>query len=257
MRVLKKMSFDALVENISKEDKKNILGGSGSSNYGVTNGSYYDANSSMIANSLKQTLGTVSSSYTGLNSTNIQGSSMYTYQQGYLDPGGMGYNSASNYQYYYSNSNTQQKPPMDCVFQCLGWISYMLGDTTHDAKFYEKMYSFSDPNLGTNALYNFLTGSGGGVPLNQVVNFVNKFFNATDYSGASNQFLAKFVNPSTNPYGSNQLMGIYRNETTGGLHSIMITKIEGNRVYFFDPQIGNSSSINRSDMKLIVGITGG
>jgi hypothetical protein len=30
MRVLKKMSFDALVENISKEDKKNILGGSGS-----------------------------------------------------------------------------------------------------------------------------------------------------------------------------------------------------------------------------------
>ena len=81
MRVLKKMSFDALVENISKEDKKNILGGSGSSSYGVTNGSYYDANSSMITNSLKQTLGTVSSFYTGLNSTNVQGSSMYTYQQ--------------------------------------------------------------------------------------------------------------------------------------------------------------------------------
>jgi hypothetical protein len=51
MRVLKKMSFDALVENISNEDKKNILGGSGSSSYGVTNGSYYDPNSYSYMNS--------------------------------------------------------------------------------------------------------------------------------------------------------------------------------------------------------------
>lgn len=68
MRVLKKMSFDALVENISKEDKKNILGGSGSSNYGVTNGSYYNPNSYAYMNSVMNLIG-------GGNSTSYSSSS--------------------------------------------------------------------------------------------------------------------------------------------------------------------------------------
>jgi hypothetical protein len=162
------------------------------------------------------------------------------------------YGSSDSYGY----NNTQQgRPPMDCVFQCLGWVSLMLGDTKHDSKYYENMYAFTNSSGSTNALYNFLTGSGGGIPQNQVLNFASKFFNATDYSGASSQFLAKYINPSTNPNGNNQLIGIYRNDTTGGLHAVTVTSIVGNQVNFFDPQNGNTSSIDISKMNSFIGIS--
>jgi hypothetical protein len=273
-----KIKFSDIAGMLERDEMKEIVGGSGYTSGGNTfsSGTALGGGSGTFGGADFNYSSGLTGGSSGMSSSEQYS---YTYGSGYLasynsyiiansqsgqytttDPKeinaifAMLYGSSDSYGY----NNTQQgRPPMDCVFQCLGWISAMYGDTNHDAKYYENMYAFTNSSGGTNALYNFLTGSGGGIPINQVVNFAGKFFNATDYSGATSQFLAKYINPSTNPFGSNQLMGIYRDGTTGGLHSIMITKIEGEKVYFYDPQIGNSNSINRSDMKLIVGITGG
>jgi hypothetical protein len=249
MRVLKKMSFDALVENISKEDKKNILGGSGS--YGVTNGSYYDANSSMISNSLKQTLGTVSSFYTGLNSTNVQGSSMYTYQQGYLDPGGMGYNSASNYQYYYSNSNSQQKLPTDCVLQCIAYLAAMYGDTSLSFNSIKDIYN----SLAIGAISSGVIGNANsGVDGYLLNSITDQFFNRAP--GVTNlSQLNSFIKAG----GDNFAIGTY-SVGNGSSHAVIITGItaDGSQYICKDVQNGGRERyLYTSQFNGFVAITGG
>lgn len=249
MRVLKKMSFDALLENVSNEEKKNILGGSGSSNYGVTNGSYYDANSSMIANSLKQTLGTVSSFYTGLNSTNIQGSSMYTYQQGYLDPGGMGYNSASYYQYYYSNS--QQKPPTDCVFQCIAYLAAVYGDTSVSFDSIKNIYN----SLASGAISSGIIGNANsGVDAYLLNSISDQFFNRASGINTISQ-LSNFIKSG----GDNFAIGTY-NVGNGSSHAVIITGItsDGSQYICTDVQNGGRERfIYTSQFTGFVAITGG
>jgi hypothetical protein len=157
----------------------------------------------------------------------------------------------------FSSYLQQGIPKTDCFFQCLGWISQMNGDTAHDANYYASVYAFTHPNTSVIPNFNlssFNKPSTNGMPLDQASSFAGVFFKATDYSGASNQFLEKFINPSTNPSGEHQLIGVYRTPT-GGLHAIAITSISGPTVNFYDPQNGNSDSRNMTQFESFYGIT--
>jgi hypothetical protein len=168
---------------------------------------------------------------------------------GYNLIGGLGSAGSSN-----TLDDQQRKQQMDCVFQCLGWISLMSGDTTHDSKYYEKMYAFSNPNLTTNALYNSLTGSGGGVPLNQIFDFASKFFKVDDYKNTSAKDLAKYIDPKNDPFGDHKLIGIFRN-AQGGLHAVNITSVSGSILNYFDPQNSIHGTIEKVKMEGVFGIS--
>lgn len=145
-------------------------------------------------------------------------------------------------------------PPTDCVFKTLGWISAMMfGDQSHDSKYYEQYYNFTHPSGGTDVLYNYLTNSGGGVPPDELLNFVKTFFNATDYSGASNEFLTNYV---TNTAGNQELIGVYKTPT-GGLHMVNVTQINGTTVGFFDAQnpTRDDTTVDMTQMVSFIGIT--
>jgi hypothetical protein len=138
-----------------------------------------------------------------------------------------------------SSSYLQQGvPKTDCFFQVLGWISQMNGDTAHDANYYASIYAFTHPNTSVIPNFNlssFNKPTTDGVSLDQASAFAGVFFKATDYSGASNQFLSNWINPSSNPSGDNQLIGVYRTDN-GTLHAIAVTSISGTTVNFYDPQ---------------------
>lgn len=151
-----------------------------------------------------------------------------------------------------STSSGGSVPPTDCVFQTLGWISAMMfGDQTHNAEYYEQYYNFTHPS-GDDVLYNYLTNSGGGVPPDELLNFVKTFFNATDYSGASNQFLTNYL---TNSAGNQELIGVYKTPT-GGFHMVNIIAINGTTVSFFDAQnpTREDNKVDMSDMISFIGI---
>lgn len=151
-----------------------------------------------------------------------------------------------------STSSGGSVPPTDCVFQTLGWISAMMfGDQTHNAEYYEQYYNFTHPS-GDDVLYNYLTNSGGGVPPDELLNFVKTFFNATDYSGASNQFLTNYL---TNSAGNQELIGVYKTPT-GGFHMVNMIAINGTTVSFFDAQnpTREDNKVDMSDMISFIGI---
>jgi len=155
MRVLKKMSFDALVENISKEDKKNILGGSGS-NYGVTNGSYYDAKS-YFSNGSSSAIGIalspVKSFYTGLSSTNIPGTALYVPQQSYNNPNGWGSVATSMALYNYNNSyeNYNKNNTTAGSNNNVGWETSANGNMkTNNPEAISRLMGFVNSNIANN-----------------------------------------------------------------------------------------------------------
>ncbi|OOV29061.1 hypothetical protein BXU11_03795 [Flavobacterium sp. LM5] len=256
---VKKMSFADIEETMCKEEMKCIMGGSGS-DWG-SYGGYGGPGNPMQLNTV--VIGGGSSSqqnfYSGAPSSWSGYSSVSTnnnYDQNYYG----NYGSSYNGNYYgggsgiTASSTTNQQPgPTDCFFQCLGWISTMYGDQAHDAKYYANIYAFVNPNHATNTLYNFLTATGVGIIQSQALSFAGNFFAATDYSGASTQFLSKFINPATNPSGDNQLIGVYRT-SSGGLHAVNITSIDGNRVNFYDPQKAKEGSVTISEMVSFYGI---
>lgn len=170
---------------------------------------------------------------------------------GYASGGGGGYYVSPTYVAGTGSIGSTSVPPTDCVFQTLGWISAMMfGDQTHDANYYEQYYNFTHPSSGTNALYNYLTNSGGGVPPTELMNFLNTFFNATDYSGASTQFLTNYV---TNTAGNQELIGVYKTPY-GGLHMVNVTKIIGTEVHYWDEQNKKEGFVDMSKMESFIGI---
>lgn len=235
-----KIAFNDIPNVIERDEMKEVFGGNVSS--------VYKEDSTVVSGRTDLLYGSsISSWFTSVGDRGFMGSgSSYTT----TDPNEirqiMSALTGNTYSYNSTTYDTQPRPT-DCFFQCLGWVSAMFGDRTHDAKYYEKMYAFTNSSGGANALYDFLTGSGGGVTQNQVMSFTSMFFNTTDYSGASIQFLARYINPSTNPYGENSLMGLYKGDA-GDLHAVMITSIEGNRVNFYDPQKMTASYIDKSKM---------
>lgn len=92
------------------------------------------------------------------------------------------------------------------------------------------------------------------VGYDQASAFAGLFFKATDYSGASNQFLSNWINPSTNPSGDNQLIGVYRTDN-GTLHAVAVTSINGSTVNFYDPQNSNPDSRSMTKFESFYGIT--
>jgi hypothetical protein len=167
--------------------------------------------------------------------------------------GGTAQNSGSSSTSY---SLPQGVPPTDCFFQCLGWISQMNGDTVHDANYYARVYAFTHPKTSVIPNFNlssFNKPNTNGMPLAQASAFAGTFFKATDYSGASNQFLSNWINPNSNPNGDHQLIGVYRTET-GGLHAIAVTSINGSNISFYDPQKGISDSRDMSKFVSFYGI---
>jgi hypothetical protein len=248
---VKKMSFADIEETMCKEEMKCIMGGSGTpwGNYGGYGGpgSPMQLNTVVIggsSSSQSNFSSGASSSWSGYSS----GSNSNNYGSGYYGSYGGGGSGSIG-----SSTANQQPRPTDCFFQCLGWISAMYGDQAHDAKYYANIYAFTNPNHATNTLYNFLTASGAGVTQSQALSFAGNFFGATDYSGASSQFLAKFINPATNPSGDNQLIGVYRT-STGTLHAVNVQKIEGSTVIFWDPQNSKGGEIDMTKMVSFYGI---
>ena len=224
-------------------------GGSGSSTYaGGGGGSIQNVNNNS---------GTGSNTYGGsIGSVNYNGVSFETFFPGgsigigSIEIGSIGSSLNSNYL-------PQGVPPTDCFFQCLGWISQMNGDTVHDANYYASVYAFTHPNTSVIPdfnLSNFNVPSTNGISLDQASAFAGVFFKATDYSGASNQFLSNWINPSTNPSGDRQLIGVYKTEV-GGLHAIAVTSINGSTINFYDPQKGISDSRDMSKFVSFYGIT--
>ncbi len=85
------------------------------------------------------------------------------------------------------------------------------------------------------------------------MNFIKTFFNATDYSGASNQFLTNYI---TNSAGNQELIGVYKT-STGGFHMVNVTEINGTTVGFFDAQnpLREDTTVQMSQMVSFIGIT--
>jgi hypothetical protein len=127
----------------------------------------------------------------------------------------------------------------------------MFGDQSHDSNYYEQYYNFTHPSSGNDALYNYLTNSGGGVPPKELMNFLNTFFNATDYSGASTQFLTNYVNQSTSE--NHELIGVFKTNS-GGLHMVNILGINGSTVHYWDEQKSKEGFIDRSKMESFIGV---
>jgi Metallopeptidase toxin 2 len=116
MKEIKKMSFDALVGAMSREAMKEFIAGSGSTMSGSGSGSQNSSGGggtsiyNNFANAVALGYQTVSSFYTGLQSTNLPGTAMYVEQQSYNSSSGWGtvLNSIKDYNYnnsYNSNNN--------------------------------------------------------------------------------------------------------------------------------------------------------
>lgn len=158
MRVLKKMSFEALMGNVSREEMKSALAGSGE----VLNGSGYTQSQggggsgyNGFANAMAIAFQPVASFYTGLQALNQPGSAMYVPQQSYNSSNGWGnvaaainnYNYTNNYNYSSSYSSSSSSSGSNEV----GWSTTSNGSIkTTDPTAIGRMMALVDLNILNN-----------------------------------------------------------------------------------------------------------
>lgn len=242
-----KIAFNDIPNGIERDEMKQVLGGNVAS--------VYKEDSTVVSGRTDLLSGSsVGSWFTSVGDKGFMGSgSSFTT----TDPNEikliMSALTGNTYNYNLASYDTQPRR-MDCVFQCLGWISAMFGDRAHDSKFYENMYSFMNPVTSSEAAYNFLTNTERGIPFNQIFGFTSNFFNVTDFKSTSAVDLAKYINPKNDPFGNHQLMGIFRS-AEGTLHAVNITSISGSTLNYFDFQNNTPGSIERVKMIAVFGIS--
>lgn len=206
MRVLRKMSFDALMGNVSREEMKSVLAGSGE----VLNGSGYTQSTggvgggySSFSNAMTAVgYQTVSSFYTGLQATNIPGTAMYVPQQNYNNSNGWGSSLAAVNQYNYNNnySTNQYNSSSGTSTNNTGWVSGTNGSLkTNDPAAIRRLMGL----VNSNGANNLDAGNGLNEFLKNETTAAGRTKNDTIYGGWLKEvvIINNYHGPSTIPKG--------------------------------------------------------
>ncbi len=230
------MKFSDIAGMLDRDEMKVIVGGSGATGGGgatFCSGTALGGGGSMGGSSQSSFNG-CSYSYAGSTSSYL-GNGV---SSGYTTSNPAEINAIYN---GLTNSYNSKQPPTDCFFQCLGWISAMYGDPAHDTNYYANAYDAINGPMSTGTA----CPSTGGMLVGNALNFAGNYFNTVILNQYIPGNLANWIN---DPSGDHQLIATYRTPS-GDLHAVAVLSIQGNQVYYVDPQ--NNYATSSKDISLM------